>query len=156
MTVDESSPPPPRAYHPLTGEPLNGLLYVSLTAPATPAPPLPPAESSSKSKGKEKAVAPLSPASPSLRSRAARNKRSPPRSSRGHRKATKSPIASGSKVAASAAPAASFEADHIDNTIYARAFHPSIDLQFHEPPSRQALESMKLSMLPSAPDSLTK
>ncbi len=61
MTVDESSPPPPRAYHPLTGEPLNGLLYVSLTAPAMPAPPLPPAESSSKSKGKEKAVAPLSP-----------------------------------------------------------------------------------------------
>ncbi|KAG7439031.1 uncharacterized protein BT62DRAFT_1014497 [Guyanagaster necrorhizus] len=44
----------------------------------------------------------------------------------------------------------------VNHTIYARAFHPAIDLQFHEPPSRQALESMKLSMLPVAPDSLTK
>ncbi len=120
-----------------------------------PAPPLPPVEFS-KVKGKEKAIAPSSPTSPSLHNHAARNKRSPPCSSKDRRKANRSPAASGSKVAASATPTASFEADHIDNTIYVWAFHPQVDLQFHEPPSRQALEYMKLSMLPSAPDSLTK
>ncbi|KAK0474534.1 hypothetical protein IW261DRAFT_1568522 [Armillaria novae-zelandiae] len=44
----------------------------------------------------------------------------------------------------------------VDNTIYARGFHPDINLQFHEPPSREALERMKMSLLPSAPESLTK
>ncbi|KAK0238226.1 hypothetical protein EDD85DRAFT_790266 [Armillaria nabsnona] len=155
MTVDASSPPPPHAYHPLTGEPLTGLLYVSLTAPAAPAPPLPPAEFSSKAKGKEKAIAPSSPVSLSLHSCAVCNKRSPPRSSKDRRKANRSPIASGSKVVAAATPTASLEAAPVDNTIYVRAFHLQVDLQFHEPPSCQALEYMKLLMLPLAPDSLT-
>ncbi|KAK0224948.1 hypothetical protein EDD85DRAFT_795612 [Armillaria nabsnona] len=70
MTADKSSLPPPCAYHPLTGEPLTGLLYVSFTAPAMPVPLLPPAEFSFKAKGKEKAVAPSSPTSPSLHSHA--------------------------------------------------------------------------------------
>ncbi|PBK72214.1 hypothetical protein ARMSODRAFT_1016190 [Armillaria solidipes] len=48
------------------------------------------------------------------------------------------------------------KANNVDNKIYAQAFHPQIDLQFHEPPSRQALEYMKLSLLPPTPDSLTK
>ncbi|PBK83037.1 hypothetical protein ARMGADRAFT_1089783 [Armillaria gallica] len=138
MTADKSSPPSPRAYHPLTGEPLTGLLYVSLTAPAMPAPPLPPMESSSKLKGKEKAVAPSSPTSPSLPS------------------SNKSPTPSGSKAINTATTIALLDSGHVDNTIYACAFHPQIDLQFHEPPSCQVLEYMKLSMLPSVPDSLTK
>ncbi|KAK0231655.1 hypothetical protein EDD85DRAFT_793320 [Armillaria nabsnona] len=125
-------------------------------APATPAPPLPPAEFSSKAKGKEKAIAPSSPASPSLHNRAARNKRSPPHSSKDRHKANRSPIASGSKVTVAATPAASLAAAPVDNTIYMWAFHLQVDLQFHEPPSHQALEYMKLSMLPLAPDSLTK
>ncbi|KAK0459034.1 hypothetical protein IW261DRAFT_1579261 [Armillaria novae-zelandiae] len=54
------------------------------------------------------------------------------------------------------APSSSLTTDVVDNTIYSCAFHPSVDLQYHEPPSRQALESMKLSLLPAAPDSLTK
>lgn len=152
--AEGSIPPPPRAYHPLTGSPLSGLLYVPLAAPADSAPPLPATEPSSKSKGKEKAIEPSSPASPSPHGRAARNKRSPPRSSKDRRKAHKSPVPSESKAGDTATPA--LEADNVDNRIYARAFHPQIDLQFHEPPSRQALESMKLSMLPPAPDSLTK
>ncbi|KAK0215700.1 hypothetical protein IW262DRAFT_1465414 [Armillaria fumosa] len=44
----------------------------------------------------------------------------------------------------------------IDHTIYARGFHPQVDLQFHEPPSREALERLKLSALPAAPTSLSK
>ncbi|KAK0467415.1 hypothetical protein IW261DRAFT_1574135 [Armillaria novae-zelandiae] len=44
----------------------------------------------------------------------------------------------------------------VDHTIYARGFHPDINLQFHEPPSREALERMKMSLLPAAPESLTK
>ncbi len=152
--AEGSNPPPPRAYHPLTGSPLLGLLYVPFTAPTDPAPPLPPTEPPSKSKGKEKATEPSSPTFPSPRGRAVCNKRSPPHSSKDRRKACKSPVPSGSQVGNAAAPA--LEADHVDNMIYAWAFHPQIDLQFHEPPSHQALESMKLFMLPSAPASLTK
>ncbi|KAK0238172.1 hypothetical protein EDD85DRAFT_952341 [Armillaria nabsnona] len=133
-----ANPPPPHVYHPLTGMPLSGLLYVPFSAPTDPAPPLPPAESTSKAKGMEKAVAP---GPLHLLLFAVTNK---------------SPITSGSKVAAAATTAASLEADHVDNTIYTRAFHLQVDLQFHEPPSCQALELMKLSMLPSTPDSLTK
>ncbi|KAK0214350.1 hypothetical protein IW262DRAFT_1300444 [Armillaria fumosa] len=44
----------------------------------------------------------------------------------------------------------------IDHTIYARGFHPQVDLQFHEPPSHEALERLKLSALPAAPTSLLK
>ncbi|KAK0481337.1 hypothetical protein IW261DRAFT_1562626 [Armillaria novae-zelandiae] len=44
----------------------------------------------------------------------------------------------------------------VDNTIYACGFHPDINLQFHEPPSCEALKHMKMSLLPAAPDSLTK
>ncbi|SJL14893.1 uncharacterized protein ARMOST_18369 [Armillaria ostoyae] len=154
-----ASSPPPRAYHPLTGEPLTGLLYVPLTAPSDPAPPLPPAGPSTKVKGKQKAAPPASP-SPvpaSQRSRPSRGRKPSPRSSKGRRKATCSPGPSSSNIADTVAGNhTSLEADNVDNTIYARAFHPQIDLQFHEPPSRQALEYMKLSMLPSAPDSLTK
>ncbi|KAK0472861.1 hypothetical protein IW261DRAFT_1660380 [Armillaria novae-zelandiae] len=54
------------------------------------------------------------------------------------------------------APSSSLTTDVVDNTIYSHAFHPSVDLQYHEPRSHQALESMKLSWLPAAPDSLTK
>ncbi|KAK0468560.1 hypothetical protein IW261DRAFT_1573794 [Armillaria novae-zelandiae] len=43
-----------------------------------------------------------------------------------------------------------------DNTFYACAFHPALNLQFHEPPSREALECLKLSALPVAPKSLSK
>ncbi|PBK97290.1 hypothetical protein ARMGADRAFT_1075792 [Armillaria gallica] len=149
--VEGSNPLPPHAYHPLTGLPLPGLLYVPFTAPTDPAPPLPVTEPPSKSKGKGKATEPSSPTSPSLCGCAVRNKRSPPCSSKDCRKARKSPVTSGSKAGDAATP--TLEAD---NRIYVRAFHPQINLQFHEPLSRQALESMKLSMLPSAPNSLTK
>ncbi|KAK0436174.1 uncharacterized protein EV420DRAFT_1487621 [Desarmillaria tabescens] len=44
----------------------------------------------------------------------------------------------------------------VDDVVYACAFHPSVDLQFHEPMSRQALEHLKLSALPPAPASLSK
>ncbi|PBL03909.1 hypothetical protein ARMGADRAFT_1022465 [Armillaria gallica] len=109
--------------------------------PTDPVPPLPVTEPPSKSKGKGKATEPSSPASPSLRGHATRNKRSPPCSSKDHCKTHKSPVPSGSKAGNAVTP--TLEADNID-------------LQFHEPPSRQALESMKLSMLPPAPNSLTK
>ncbi len=150
--AEGTNPPPPCVYYPLTGVPPPGLLYVSLTAPTDPAPSLPVMEPPSKSKGKEKATEPSSPVSPSPHGRAARNKRSLPRSSKGHCKANRSPTPSGSKVDETAAVAS----DEVDNMIYVWAFHLQINLQFHEPPSRQALEYMKLSMLPSVPDSLTK
>ncbi|KAK0468818.1 hypothetical protein IW261DRAFT_1573429 [Armillaria novae-zelandiae] len=54
------------------------------------------------------------------------------------------------------APPSPLTTDVVDNTIYFHAFHPSVDLQYHKPPSHQALESMKLSLLPATPDSLTK
>ncbi|KAK0471742.1 hypothetical protein IW261DRAFT_1424839 [Armillaria novae-zelandiae] len=44
----------------------------------------------------------------------------------------------------------------VNNTFYACAFHPALDLQFHEPPSCEALEHLKLSVLPVAPKSLSK
>ncbi|KAK0439473.1 uncharacterized protein EV420DRAFT_1486229, partial [Desarmillaria tabescens] len=44
----------------------------------------------------------------------------------------------------------------VDDVVYACAFHPSVDLQFHEPMSRQALEHLKLSALPPALASLSK
>ncbi|KAK0460864.1 hypothetical protein IW261DRAFT_1577241 [Armillaria novae-zelandiae] len=97
-----------RAYHPVTGEPLLGLKYVSFSAFSEPVQSLSMVKSAISSKGKGKVV--------------------------------EQPSA----------------VDVVDNTIYSRAFHPSVDLQYHEPPSRQALESMKLSLLPAAPDSLTK
>ncbi|KAK0244863.1 hypothetical protein EDD85DRAFT_946155 [Armillaria nabsnona] len=125
-------------------------------SPTVPAPPLPSTDPSTTAKGKGKAAEPSSPASPSPRGRVTQNKKSPPRSSKDRRKAKKSPIPSGSRVAASGTPASSLLADNVDNTIYAQVFHPQVDLQFHEPPLRQALEAMKLSTLPSAPNSLTK
>ncbi len=155
-SVEGINPPPPRVYHPLTGAPLPGLLYVSLTAPTDTAPPLPLMAPSIKSKGKGKAAKPSSPMSPSPHGHAACNKQSPPHSSKDCCKAKKSPTPSGNKVDDAAAPVASSMAAHINNTIYAWAFHPSIHLQFHEPPSRQALESIKLLMLPPVLDSLTK
>ncbi len=85
-----------------------------------------------------------------------KNKRSPPYLSKDYCKAHKSPTPFGSKADDAVTPVALLEANHVDNMIYAWAFHLQIDLQFHEPPSCQALESMKLSMLPSTPDSLTK
>ncbi|KAK0472889.1 hypothetical protein IW261DRAFT_1570497 [Armillaria novae-zelandiae] len=91
-------PPPPHAYHPVMGEPLSGLKYVSFAAFPEPA--------------------------QSLCGKVCRFN--------------------------------SLAMDVIDNMIYSRAFCPSVDLQYHEPPSCQALESMKLSLLPAAPDSLTK
>ncbi len=111
---------------------------------------------STKSKGKGKAAKPSFPVSPSPHGCAACNKLSPPHSSKDRCKAKKSPAPSESKVDSSAAPMASLEAGNVDNTIYTQVFHLLIDLQFHEPPSCQALESMKLSMLPPMPDSLTK
>ncbi|KAK0222656.1 hypothetical protein EDD85DRAFT_959895 [Armillaria nabsnona] len=154
VPAEGSNPPPARAYHPLTGSPLPGFLYVPLTAPTDPTPPLPATEPPSKSKGKAKATEPSSPVSPSPCGHAARNQRSPPRSSQDRRKARKSPIPSGSKAGSAATPM--LQAGNVNNKIYTWAFHPQIDLQFHEPPSHQALESMKLSMLPLAPNSLTK
>ncbi|KAK0237423.1 hypothetical protein EDD85DRAFT_951604 [Armillaria nabsnona] len=150
------TPPPPHAYHPRTGVPLTGLLYFSSSAPTVPVLPLPLTDPSTTAKGKGKAAEPSSPASPSPCGQVTRNKKSPPCSSKDRRKAKKSLIPSGSRVVASATPASSLLADNVDKTIYVRAFHPQVDLQFHEPPSRQALEAMKLSMLPSAPNSLTK
>ncbi|KAK0435939.1 uncharacterized protein EV420DRAFT_1487732 [Desarmillaria tabescens] len=44
----------------------------------------------------------------------------------------------------------------VDDTVYAHAFHPLVDLQFHEPLSCQALEHFKLLALPPAPASLSK
>ena len=130
---------------------------------------------------KQKAAVPTSPpvVSPLKRVRPSHSEKSPPCCSKGHRKAKSSPVPSEglSYVAPSPSPMQtssptakgnvhmvesddkalpSMEADNVDNIIYARAFHPQVDLQFHEPPSHQALEYMKLSMLPPAPDSLTK
>ncbi|KAK0483055.1 hypothetical protein EDD18DRAFT_1112329 [Armillaria luteobubalina] len=123
------SPPLPHAYHPLTGEPLTGLTYVSLTASSECDPPPPVIESSSKSKGKGKAritalpsPITLTPVSPVVET------------------ASKQQVAS----------------EVVDTTIDARGFHPDIDLQFHEPPSHEALERMKMSLLPTAPESLIK
>ncbi|KAK0465803.1 hypothetical protein IW261DRAFT_1574709 [Armillaria novae-zelandiae] len=113
------SPPPARAYHPLTGEPLTGLTYISLSALSEPVQPFPVAGTSSKGKSKGKARVAALPAP---------------------------------AVVAPVSPVAAI----VDNTIYARGFHPDINLQFHEPPSREALECMKMSLLPAAPDSLTK
>ncbi|SJL15309.1 uncharacterized protein ARMOST_18802 [Armillaria ostoyae] len=107
--------------------------------PSDPAPPLPPTETSSKSKGKQKATAPASP-----------SKRSNSLHSLGD---TEDLVAVEGHDAEALSPA---EADNVDNTFYARAFHPEISLQYHEPPSRQALENLKLSMLPPAPASLTR
>ncbi|KAK0457405.1 hypothetical protein IW261DRAFT_1580080 [Armillaria novae-zelandiae] len=113
------SPPVPRAYHPVTGEPLTGLSYISFSAPSEPVQRFPVAVTSSKGKNKGKAhIAAL----PAL------------------------------AVDAAVSPVAAI----VDNTIYVRGFHPDINLQFHEPPSREALERMKMSLLPSAPESLTK
>ncbi|KAK0216677.1 hypothetical protein EDD85DRAFT_798286 [Armillaria nabsnona] len=50
-SIVKASLPPPCAYHPLTGEPLAGVLYVLLSAPLKCAPLLPPAGPSSKAKG---------------------------------------------------------------------------------------------------------
>ncbi|KAK0207387.1 hypothetical protein IW262DRAFT_1469477 [Armillaria fumosa] len=118
---EESLPPPPHAYHPLTGKPLPGLRYVNFLAPSEPAPPLPNAGPSSKAKGKQKQVEPLT---------------LPPASAPSNPHDHDSPV--------------------IDHTIYARGFHPQVDLQFHEPPSREALECLKLSALPAVPTSLSK
>ncbi|KAK0460866.1 hypothetical protein IW261DRAFT_1577246 [Armillaria novae-zelandiae] len=112
-------PAPPHAYHPVTGEPLSGLKYISFAAFLEPAQSLSVVKSAILSKGKGKVVEPPS-------------------------------------AVVSLAPSSSLTTDVIDNTIYLRTFHPSVDLQYHEPPSRQALESMTLSLLPAAPDSLTK
>ncbi|KAK0429619.1 hypothetical protein EV421DRAFT_2042648 [Armillaria borealis] len=109
--------------------------------PSQPAPPLPGADSSSISKGKAKAS---TPASPAKRGTSSRNKTTAPAANE-----------DGDNLDDGGSAPAALAADNIDNTIYARAFHPQIDLQFHEPPLRQALENMKLSMLPPAPDSLT-
>ncbi|KAK0229021.1 hypothetical protein IW262DRAFT_1293689 [Armillaria fumosa] len=94
-----------------------------------PAPPLPAVESSSKGKGKGKTRVTALPALAAL--------------------APASPVidtTSNQRLASKI----------VDNTIYARGFHPNIDLQFHEPPSCEALEHMKMSLLPAAPESLTK
>ncbi|PBK59106.1 hypothetical protein ARMSODRAFT_983275 [Armillaria solidipes] len=146
-SVANTSPPPPHAYHPLTGEPLTGLLYISLAAPSDPVPPLSPAGPSAKAKGKQKATAKASPPPVSAPKRS--------RSSHGKQPLPLADAIIDETVIRDPSSSA-LEADNIDNMIYARAFHPQIDLQFHEPPSRQALEYMKLSMLPSMPDSLTK
>ncbi|KAK0221095.1 hypothetical protein EDD85DRAFT_960256 [Armillaria nabsnona] len=130
---------------------------------------------------KPKAAMPTSPPviSPPKQVHPLRSKQSPPHSSKGHCKAKSSPVPSEglSCVTPSPSPmqtsspvakvnlhalegddkALSFmAADNVDNIIYVQAFHPQVDLQFHEPPLHQALEYMKLSMLPPAPDSLTK
>ncbi|KAK0461535.1 hypothetical protein IW261DRAFT_1576753 [Armillaria novae-zelandiae] len=113
------SSPPARAYHPITGEPLTGFTYISLSALSEPVQPFPVAGTSSKGKSKGKA----------------------------HVAALPAPA-----VIAPVSPVTAI----VDNTIYTRGFHPDINLQFHEPPSREALERMKMSLLPAAPDSLTK
>ncbi|KAK0459876.1 hypothetical protein IW261DRAFT_1429465 [Armillaria novae-zelandiae] len=113
------SSPPTHAYHPLTGEPLTGLTYVSLSALSEPVQPFPVAGTSSKGKSKGKA----------------------------HVAALPAPA-----VIAPVSPVGAI----VDHTIYAHGFHPDINLQFHEPPSREALERMKMSLLPAAPESLTK
>ncbi|KAK0481338.1 hypothetical protein IW261DRAFT_1562630 [Armillaria novae-zelandiae] len=115
--VDDDIVVPP--YHPVTGEPLLGLKYVSFSAFSEPVQSLSMVKSAISSKGKGKVVEQPS-------------------------------------AVVSFAPSSSLTTDVVDNTIYSRAFHPSVDLQYHEPPSHQALESMKLSLLPAAPDSLTK
>ncbi|PBK85803.1 hypothetical protein ARMGADRAFT_1035993 [Armillaria gallica] len=180
LTV-KASLPPPHAYHPLTGEPLTGVLCVPLSAPLKRTPLLPPAELSSNSKGKPKAVAPSSPPVifPPKQVHPSCSKKSPPRSSKSRRKAKSSPVPSEGLSYAVLSPSPmqtssptakgnvhmvesddkalpSMEADNVDNIIYVCAFQPQVDLQFHEPPLCQALEYMKLSMLPLAPDSLTK
>ncbi|KAK0499340.1 hypothetical protein EDD18DRAFT_1349523 [Armillaria luteobubalina] len=141
---EEPLAPPPRAYHPLTGEPLSHFRFVNLSAPSEPAPPLPSAGLSSKVKGKKREVAPPSP-TPAVESLV-------------KPKGKKRLAAVLPSLLPSARPSGSNSgaARPIDNTFYARAFHPGLDLQFHEPPSREALERLKLSALPKAPSSLTK
>ncbi|KAK0434153.1 uncharacterized protein EV420DRAFT_1488774 [Desarmillaria tabescens] len=228
-------PPPPHAYHPLTGEPLNGLSFISSSiVPSAPVPPLPPAAPSEKAKGKQKAAVPPSPSPPpqpakrgcgrppSSKNKKGRGASSMQKSIRGHLKAS---IVTGHPHAKAASEALSYEAPSpnsqdkipeeemepvpedeeeamqqgdsvphvmadvmhawrftsavtepiasgsgvpeeeislsvhsvmVDNTMYACAFHPSVDLQFHEPLSRQALEHLKLLALPPALASLFK
>ncbi|KAK0471040.1 hypothetical protein IW261DRAFT_1572400 [Armillaria novae-zelandiae] len=123
------SPPASHVYHPVTGEPLTGLTYVSFSAPSEPAQPFPVANSSSKGKNKGKAHVVALPAPAVL-----------------------APV---SLIVATASKPW-LPSEIVDHTIYACGFHPDINLQFHEPPSCEALECMKLSLLPAAPDSLTK
>ncbi|KAK0434993.1 uncharacterized protein EV420DRAFT_1653528 [Desarmillaria tabescens] len=228
--------PPPRVYHPLTGEPLNSLSFISLpTALRTPILLNASKKLSETAKDKQKATAPPSPSpvpQPKKRGRGhplgSKNKKgrgasSTPKSSRDHLNAS---VVTGNARAKASSVALSYEAPSpamqdeipeeemepapayeeeatvpmetpvpetegdvvharrftgaetepiasgsgaqeeelslsvcsitVDNTVYACAFHPSVDLQFHEPLSRQALECLKLSVLPPAPESLSK
>ncbi|PBK70571.1 hypothetical protein ARMSODRAFT_974491 [Armillaria solidipes] len=146
---------------------LNGRADPPPPPPLKCAPLLPPVEPSSKAKGKTKAVAPALPPviSPSKWQRLSQGKklscsfrgsflcRAFPRLMQ-----TSSPTAKGNLHTLEGDDKAllSMEVENVDNIIYAWAFHPQVDLQFHEPPLHQALEYMKLSMLPPAPDSFTK
>ncbi|KAK0486641.1 hypothetical protein EDD18DRAFT_1360644 [Armillaria luteobubalina] len=132
---------PPHVYHPLTGEPLPRLRYVNTLAPSEPAPPLPNPEPSAKAKGKRKAMkspTPLHMSPPAGPSAKVKGK---------HHQAGASPRPSTRN---------STSVVTVDNTFYSWGFWPQIDLQYHEPPSCEALERLKMSALPDAPKSLYK
>ncbi|KAK0477659.1 hypothetical protein IW261DRAFT_1565996 [Armillaria novae-zelandiae] len=140
---------PPRAYHPLTGELLPSLRFTPLSAPSVPAPPLPVEGLSMRAKGKQRATSLVSPRTlpaPGLAAKGVKQKPVPVPST---------PLAA-SAVAATVASPSNVQGRHIDQTIYVRAFHPNVDVHFHEPPSRDALARLKMSALPTAPPSLTK
>ncbi|KAK0224672.1 hypothetical protein EDD85DRAFT_795715 [Armillaria nabsnona] len=187
----------PRAYHALTGKPLNGLLYTPLAAPVAPAPPLP----TSPAKGKPPVVTLLLPIVDAPATSTRSKSRAPAKEKKANvhanttcqtaaRRAADKAAASkklgdqampsgrarkGVKPAAAATatklatppvteaqPVASGSGhvktpphqDPVDHTMYAHMFDPQINLCFHEPTSRHALERLQWSALPPAPASL--
>ncbi|KAK0477664.1 hypothetical protein IW261DRAFT_1566018 [Armillaria novae-zelandiae] len=149
LAPEEPTFSPPRAYHPLTGELLPYLRFTPLSAPSVPAPPLPVEGLSTRAKGKQRAASLVSPRTspaPGLAAKVVKQKPVPVPST---------PLAA-SAVAATVASPSNVRGRCIDQTIYVRAFHPDVDVRFHEPPSRDALARLKMSALPTAPPSLTK
>ncbi|KAK0207309.1 hypothetical protein IW262DRAFT_1469686 [Armillaria fumosa] len=172
--------PPPHAYHALTGEPLPGALFISL---ADSAPPPTPFDPKGQQKVVPLSPREDPPASSSCERGPAGTKRNPhvlhqtaaccatekaaaalklqPHAappSRVHKSSKpkavtlaspevvkRPPVALGSRTAPS---------PPVDGTVYARAFDPQVNLLYHEPTSRHALEHLQLSALPIAPASL--
>ncbi|KAK0467464.1 hypothetical protein IW261DRAFT_1574068 [Armillaria novae-zelandiae] len=140
---------PPRAYYPLTGELLPSLRFTPLSAPSVPTPPLPVEGLSMKAKGKQRATSLVSPrTSPAPGSAAKVVKKKPV--------PVPSTLLVASALTATVTGPSNVQGHCVDQTIYTRAFHPDVDVHFHEPPSQDALVRLKMSALPMAPTSLTK
>ncbi|KAK0235566.1 hypothetical protein EDD85DRAFT_792383 [Armillaria nabsnona] len=143
-------PPPPKKLKPALSVSSIPRAYHALTAaPVAPAPPLP----ASPAKGKPPVVTLLSPIvdapATSTRSKScapAKDKKANP---------VTPPVAEAQPVTSGSGhikmPP---HQDPMDHTMYARVFDPQINLRFHEPTSRHALECLQWLALPPAPASL--